>query len=793
MATGKVYDLKSIFKNGTNTTYSKTNDDVTVIDKQWIMSRFMSPNSSLNNSFTNSSTGGQPSYIDRINRFSTSANFKYTDTSLGGNVAINSRPQYTLYCDVPAVNRASLYGGKSHEPSIQPEGKTNSLASGYGMGRYYSESIDDNQQHVYFEFGVPKFNSLIDFFTRAIDYESSILANTGTSPLAYSIGRTLGGVVMLAAFPMVTSFIWLAKTTMQFLTSLDNEPFSYYYVKPTPHMYWTTVSQIVTNMATEMGLLAPILQESKDDAHRIGFPAQLDNEHQKKLGDLLPGIFNSGGISGALAEKMSGGKYSNQGYIDVFAMATKVQQIADAQMSEEYNLVTNKNGNGTADSKTNTLTNKDYIGYVMNGNTPQEDKTAVGVGLGNYINHLVSFSTYLSDDKLNKSGYTRSDLKQDQGATPPATPPTPPATTNGTTTTTPTAQSSDNTTSTPATSLPEISYKKNADGTYPKTGTPEAEAANKTWLQKFADATDAAIRDGGRYAVFAVDYVGSVSESFSNSTGEISSGQALKQIGGKVRDVKFDLAGGNLSNTIGDILKTGQDLLAGVLDSVTFGASSVLAALTGGGFVDLPKKWEDSDTSFPQITYTMQLVSPYGNVFSQLQNMYIPLAMLMAGTLPLATGKASYTSPYICKLYNKGVQKINLGMITSLTITRGTSNLGFNKFKRPLAIDVSFTVTDFSSIVAAPVDDSAMGVFSPTLESVTPLSTYIATLASRDINTDRYLLNRLRMKASRELMRVDQMVSPASWGLLTGEKLNGILGGVVSDHSITLGDLNYKN
>jgi hypothetical protein len=742
-----IYNLTGIFKHGTNTKQANVQDGMTVIDKEWIMSRFMTPNDNLTNTVKGPGTRNKESHIDAINRFSSTANLKYTDTSLGGNAAINARPQFTRYCDIPAKTARSTRIKVTTSPAV----KGVNAETGYGMGRYYSEAIDDNQQHVYLEFGLPKFSGLLEFFTRAIDYEESILANTGSSPTAYAIGKTVGGLAMLAAFPLLTSLIFITKYAVKFLTSIGQEPFSYYYLNPTPHLYWGTVNTIVINLATEMGILHPKLSTDKDNAHRIGLPVEIDNKDLLGLAELLPGLISP-----------------TSNYIDVFAMATKVQQVANAEMKTEYEL-----------SQAGASSPSDYLGYVLKNNTGMEDRTSSGYGFMNKANQMISFTNLL--ESIRASDLFKTEIQEDVNK--PTT--TPPPSSASTTTTAP----ADSTTTAPPkpTSLPKVELKKNADGTYPIDLSKEED-----WLTKYAKAQDAAVRDGGRFAIFAVDYVGSVSESFSNSIGEISSGQMLKQIGGKVRDVKFDLAGGNITSGVKTIIDTTTELIAGALDSVTFGASSVMAAMTGGGFIDLPKKWEDSDMSLPTITYNMQLISPYGNVFSQLQNMYIPLAMLLAGTLPLATGKASYTSPYLCRLYNKGVQKINLGMITSLTITRGTSNLGFSKFKRPLAIDVSFTVTDFSSIIAAPINDSLLSNFAPQLEDVTPLSNYIATLASRDINTDRYMVGKLKMKASRALMAIDQAVSPAQWGMMTGEKMSFLLGGLASDHALSLTDLNPK-
>ena len=64
----------------------------------------------------------------------------------------------------------------------------------------------------------------------------------------------------------------------------------------------------------------------------------------------------------------------------------------------------------------------------------------------------------------------------------------------------------------------------------------------------------------------------------------------------------------------------------GLAQSVGLGG---LMALTGRGFVDIPKMWESSSVSMPSMNYTIELRSPYGNKMSLFQNIYVPLAMLL--------------------------------------------------------------------------------------------------------------------------------------------------------------------
>ena len=124
----------SLFPGGINGKNGK--DDITVIDSEWVKSRCMVPGSELDPQ-------------DKVNRHFTTTYWKYTNSALGGNIGMNPKPQYTRYADIRSSSRAM----KWNETTVE-------TGKDLGMGRYYSEAIDDHAQLVHFEFGVPKFNSL---------------------------------------------------------------------------------------------------------------------------------------------------------------------------------------------------------------------------------------------------------------------------------------------------------------------------------------------------------------------------------------------------------------------------------------------------------------------------------------------------------------------------------------------------------------------------------------------------------------------------------------------------------
>jgi hypothetical protein len=334
----------------------------------------------------------------------------------------------------------------------------------------------------------------------------------------------------------------------------------------------------------------------------------------------------------------------------------------------------------------------------------------------------------------------------------------------------------------------------------PETGKFSEERAKDTALKAtFTNYLDAEFRSGSQFAVFKVNYTSGVSESFTNSTKESEISQKLNQSVSQFRDLAFTAGSFKAPGATGEVLNAAAggvaDVLSGAISGLTFGLSDAVSSILSGTYIDIPKHWQSSDVSLPKANYSMTLISPYGNPYSLLHNIYIPIAMLMAGTLPLAGGKGAYTSPFICELYDRGKVQIRTGMIESLTITRGTSNLGFSVNNKPLAVDVSISVVDLSSIMSMPVAPAgikdalasavgaanaaiggALGTYNPAIDEDAILSDYLAVLTGLDIYSQIYPVPKAMLNTAKAMIKANALSSPAGWAMLTNESAtSGVL------------------
>lgn len=406
-------------------------------------------------------------------------------------------------------------------------------------------------------------------------------------------------------------------------------------------------------------------------------------------------------------------------YIDVFAMVNQAQRRANMMFNQDYEKLQAAN------------TASDYVGYLKSQAEGGTHATYITNPSGELswdavLNRWVSFAWY-------------NDVPAKDGAAP---------------------------------SMLEVDPRIAENGEVNK---------DESWVQKYTQFFDSEFRDGSQYAIFRVDHTGPTSESFSNSVTESEISQQLNQAASKVREIKFSFADGNIvGGAVGSAIQSAigaiTDLASGVASGVTFGISDGIMGLLAGGYVDIPKHWQSSTASLPRASYSLTLVSPYNNVLSRLQDIFIPYMMLLTGALPRATGKSSYSSPFLVELYDRGRCQIRCGMIESISINRGTSHLSHDIRGNALAYEVTFNVVDLSSIMTMPVSAGILDSVDMTLDEDNILADYLAVLAGQDIYSQTYTFEKAKLVMAKRLISAGVLTSPAHWAAVTHDSMvNGII------------------
>ena len=264
------------------------------------------------------------------------------------------------------------------------------------------------------------------------------------------------------------------------------------------------------------------------------------------------------------------------------------------------------------------------------------------------------------------------------------------------------------------------------------------------------------------------------SESLSNQTAEPEIAQMVNSKIASARNKMINMAYGNITGTrveegIRTMLGAVKEVLTGALSSVTtvFGISDpagALATFMGTGYFDFPEVYQSS-TFNKSYNFTMKLMSVYGNPLS-IFYMYFPLAFIMAGAFPRAIGKTAYTSPFILRAYARGKYAIPLGIIDSMTITRGSDEFGWSYDHLPLSINVTFSIKDLSPIMYVALhSDWFRSIFG----NNTPFQEYMLTLSGVGL-ADRILyMERLkrRFKTSMKIL-MNNYLNPTMIGYTIG-------------------------
>lgn len=290
-----------------------------------------------------------------------------------------------------------------------------------------------------------------------------------------------------------------------------------------------------------------------------------------------------------------------------------------------------------------------------------------------------------------------------------------------------------------------------------------------SFVDEYAKYLDAEFRMGSQFAAFNVDYTGPVTTAFSNQTTQSELATKLNQKSSAIRDKRFSLAEGNLlGSTVTSVQETVGEVVTGLVNGVTLDMGSFIKGILGDGYVDIPEHWSNSAAELPRTSYSATFKATYNTPISRVIKCYIPISMLLAAALPLATGKQSYTSPFLCQVFDKGGAQIRLGMITSLSITAGAgANIGFDAQRRPLSFEANWVIKDLSSVVHMPLSSNSIGGIDMTLDEDNILSDYLAVLASQDIYTQIYPMEQARLRLAKLAIARGKWGSPAFWASAT--------------------------
>lgn len=499
---------------------------------------------------------------------------KCRDTSLGGNDAINCLPSYCENDDI-----------------IHPFTQTNHGLS--GMGRVYSEVIDDAQQIMYLTFGIPEFNSVSSFYRDSVVPQLADLMNKGdASNLGYLLGSTVTTFITLPALPL----LYLNRV----LGGLDKTKITKYYdFSNKMALYYRCVNSIIVHLAVNMGLANDNLLQSSSGGGAGGGTGSKVKDQTHLAIDRAASADGNGGSSG-LPEIFE--KYG----FDIYRI-----------MCKKY--------------------------WYMDGITP---------------------------DKIQSTDQA---LKEMAGA-----------------------QTVTNTTTQSASAA--ASAASSAAGGGVAGVAAGAAAAAKNYTEKMFRSFSGTLYDAQMFVGFRIEKSVDSSESLANQTGESEIAQTLNSKSQAARNFSFSMMNGNIgdgavSNTVESIFGAIGGMAKGVAD--TLGISGVTSVLTGSGVIDIPEVWTGSSFS-KSYSFTIKLRAPYGHPVSIMQSIYVPLALLLGGALPRAVGPAAYTSPFLCRAYCKGMFAVPLGIIDSMTITRGSDQHGWTYKRLPTAVDVSFTIKDLS-------------------------------------------------------------------------------------------------
>ena len=254
----------------------------------------------------------------------------------------------------------------------------------------------------------------------------------------------------------------------------------------------------------------------------------------------------------------------------------------------------------------------------------------------------------------------------------------------------------------------------------------------------------------------------SFSEGFNNSSAPSALLSKLNSLSDIGREINFIMGSRGEGTTMGKIHDMGKEIGAsagettqkmmpeGLLGSLASGISSTVIQ---GGKLMFPEIWSDSSYS-RDYNINLKLVSPDNDDYSIFLNILVPLVHIISLVAPHNVDVNGYISPFIVRVFYKGVFSCPMGLIQSVSFTKGGEG-NWSQSGLPTVVDVSISIKELYSTMS--IGQSGTG-----MEVNTSQMDYLANLCGinimePDLRRQFYLWNTLHGPESiiREIKGLD--------------------------------------
>lgn len=306
------------------------------------------------------------------------------------------------------------------------------------------------------------------------------------------------------------------------------------------------------------------------------------------------------------------------------------------------------------------------------------------------------------------------------------------------------------------------------------------------WSKNYSPEVYQYWRQGGQNCIsFYIESETQISDNFSNEDTQSQLASKVNGFSDMARELQF-LLGGTKSalgytidqkenaNTLKDNQNLGDTMGGMFSDMGAF--SNFMRQITGGfqtvlngGKLIFPNIWSDS-SFFKTYDITFKFVIPDYDDYSWYVGILAPLVHLLCLTLPRQSGPNGYISPFLVKAFYKGLFNCEMGLITSLNVTKGSEG-GWTKSGLPTSVNVSMTIKDLYSNMAITATDAGSLT---TIVSNTIFMDYLSNLCGVNIS-EPTITKKVIMIANLLGNKIGSYISPSRlYGALSTEMLNRI-------------------